>query len=512
VNFTNEDYLQKQGGGIKFSLITGLLIIFISLFFVIKRDRQNITTDYKESVVKEISPKQPEQILSYVEESFVTLGTINYNGESIVEKVMGFFLKPGKIVTLNSFFKNADPKSTGIIKGFQYMNEHYRFSKFLNQDILKDLVILSIEEESQGLALKYNKNFMKTGDRVFIVKDYQTFPLKIWAGKVRKVRDFSTFGKIYIVDPYFERWIQGSPVFNTRAEAVGVAHSKIIDGTKVNFIIPIAHILKLDIKKNYVYLQLSDSEYMWYKDFDSDIEKLEFLFSRRKYKNVIELADEIIKAKKDSLSGAYYYKGISLGRLDENEESLRILKDALKQNGDLSAVHLAIGRLFFKQGQNDLARINVIKALDINPQNMAACLTNGEMLVLEKEFRKALPILKRVLKFLPSAKINILIGICYTHLGKRTKAYQAYNKALSMDSKSVQSYLAMGYNYLYIRDWKQGIKYLERGIDLFPENFELRYLRCIFYLGLKDKPLLKYELKNTEKIIRRLPKRKKSSI
>ncbi len=79
---------------------------------------------------------------------------------------------------------------------------------------------------------------------------------------------------------------------------------------------------------------------------------------------------------------------------------------------------------------------------------------------------------------------NILnnIGLCYSKLAKDDLAVEYFMKALSFNSKSVQTYINLADVYYRNKNIVDGINLLENAVTLMPQEIALKHYLSVFYL------------------------------
>lgn len=79
---------------------------------------------------------------------------------------------------------------------------------------------------------------------------------------------------------------------------------------------------------------------------------------------------------------------------------------------------------------------------------------------------------------------NILnnIGLCYAKLADSIKAEEYYLKALSIDSKLVQTYINLSETYYLNKRIAEAINILENAVTLIPDNVAIKHSLARFYI------------------------------
>ena len=280
------------------------------------------------------------------------------------------------------------------------------------------------------------------------------------------------------------------------------------------------------------------------KMFDKAENKLVFLanvcpnesntFEYARLKAIKDNTDDAIHYAKKSLEynpnmlPAYILLGQLYADISDKENSLKYFEEAEKR--ELKSVNFYIewGKALEKFEQFDDAKIKLLKACELEPENIEALSYLGLCCVSRKEFEEAEPILQKVSEKEPENKVvQQALGIiayenqetekaiqilrsddedavncfylakCYQRQGNDIKTRDYYEAALLHNNKYITAYVNY-INYLIKKDdYADAQRKLRKALKLDGENIDL--LNLMFYVSyilVKDN-VYEYNLKET---------------
>lgn len=187
-----------------------------------------------------------------------------------------------------------------------------------------------------------------------------------------------------------------------------------------------------------VYGALSDTHYS-----QAEINQLALEFSLKR----IELMPEN--------SEAWYYLGISYGKLGRYEDEAVALSKATKLDPDSAEAWLALGATYNELGQNELAKHASIKLTQLRPDD---------------------------------AEAWYWLGVTYGKLNCHSDKAVALEKALELKPDFAEAVQALGATYNHLRQYDRGLGAALRLTELTPHDAEAWY-----YLGLAYGKLDRYQ-------------------
>lgn len=104
------------------------------------------------------------------------------------------------------------------------------------------------------------------------------------------------------------------------------------------------------------------------------------------------------------------------------------------KGGDDSKLYLVLGRIYQKQDKPASARDNYLKALELDPNLVAARIWLSDYYLDNRNFGDTVPLLETARDLSPNeAAIYYNLGIAYRGVGRYEDSAKAYNKALELD-------------------------------------------------------------------------------
>ena len=129
-------------------------------------------------------------------------------------------------------------------------------------------------------------------------------------------------------------------------------------------------------------------------------------FMKKDYKNAIRYSNVVIKQKSEWSTHAYVTKGSALDNMGKTKKSIKLFKKAIKETGGHYLLYYNLALNYFKLSEWADAELNILKALQFNPNH-----TSSHFML---------------------AKINAL-------LGNKTKSILAANYFLFLEPDSYRS-------------------------------------------------------------------------
>jgi tetratricopeptide (TPR) repeat protein len=171
------------------------------------------------------------------------------------------------------------------------------------------------------------------------------------------------------------------------------------------------------------------------------------------YENGLKVLCEIVN---DSESAEVYY---NIGYIKTLQEKYSEAVEAFKMATAIDRMHAkaykALGEIYSRMGQNEMAEKYLQKAADI-------------YLSSQKD-QEAEDVLNEVIKIKPDTQnaYNSL-GVLYRKKGDNEKALIFYKKALKVQPDGAHVYYNIGKLYLYLKDFEKAKHYIKRAVELNP--------------------------------------------
>jgi len=230
----------------------------------------------------------------------------------------GFFInRAGDIIT--NFHNIEGANNVNVITTDGHM---YSVKDVIEKDILGDLVCLSVDIPSQSiLPLMINTTSPLIGDDIFVIgypEGPGGFAQSMTRGIVSSVRDLDEYGEVIQIDAAVSPGASGSPLVNSKGEAIGVATFGYIKGQRQNFAVSCKRVSILISKASSVQNRISVSQWNLTRAEENFMVGLD-LFRKGEYNQSIIYLDRAIDLNPQYTEALVTEAGAlgSLGRWDE---------------------------------------------------------------------------------------------------------------------------------------------------------------------------------------------------
>jgi tetratricopeptide (TPR) repeat protein/S1-C subfamily serine protease len=195
------------------------------------------------------------------------------------------------------------------------------------------------------------------------------------------------------------------------------------------------------------------------------------------YKDAVEAFDQAISIN-PNLAIAYYARGLALRDWGKYQEALASFDLATQKNDKLYEAWREKSRMLLVLQRNDEALASINQAIKLNQNDVALYLLQGDILrtlvryqEAEKAYSQAIAI-----NSLPQAYINR--GYVRSIIGNKTEARADYDKAIEINPKSADAYLARAiFRYDNLEDVEGGETDFAEAIRIKPNYAEAYYRR-----------------------------------
>ena len=257
-------------------------------------------------------------------------------------------------------------------------------------------------------------------------------------------------------------------------------------------------------------------------------------YLKKNYDSAIHYAKKALDFKADMLS-PYILLGQVYAEKFDIENSLKYFSDAEeKQFSDLN-LYFEWGKVLVRFQKFEDAKIKLLKAYEIDPENLEVIANLGLCCVERKEFNEAKPFLKKVSEKEPDNKIvkqalgiiayenndideaiNILradddnpvncfyLAKCYEKLKNDTKVKDYYNAALILNPKYLNAYRDYACYLQEKCEYAEAQRKLRKALKIDENNIDL--LNLMFYVSyiLVKENVCEYNVKETIKIAEKI--------
>ncbi len=163
---------------------------------------------------------------------------------------------------------------------------------------------------------------------------------------------------------------------------------------------------------------------------------------------------------------------------------------------DLSPLPFFRGRVFSQLKQYEYARKSFLEAVERRPGYRGAWYQLGNLAFQRAKYQDALEYYQNERKHQGRhARISYQIGRCFSHMGKRDSARQAFRRTLTQDSTFARAWMELSTLEDEHGNYKPALQYARRALQFAPDNTEYRYQKAylLFQMGriAESTPLLK---------------------
>lgn len=161
---------------------------------------------------------------------------------------------------------------------------------------------------------------------------------------------------------------------------------------------------------------------------------------------------------------------------------------ALVVNSQLDVVHTALGNLYERMGREEETVVAYQRALEINPNSVAAMQGLARTFERQRRFKEAQVLLEDAVRLQPGNWLSIKgLGSFFFATGQYRRAAEAFRDVLSIDQDNWQALGNLGGALLMTGDFENAAVVLQRSIDIEPDLANLTNLAIVYYyLGRFD--------------------------
>lgn len=184
-------------------------------------------------------------------------------------------------------------------------------------------------------------------------------------------------------------------------------------------------------------------------------------------------ATNVNKDKGDS----HYKMGLAYLNTPEDYMAMSEFQKAKEANPEDHRVYYAISAFFIKKGKLSDAEENIVKALNLSPDNAEYRNTYASILAGQGKIESAISEWKKALEdpSYPSvALVNYNIGLAYFNTSRYSQALKYLNDSVKMNPKVIAPILTLYRTYINLKDNKSAENTLVTGIQINPSSLELK--------------------------------------
>jgi S1-C subfamily serine protease len=396
----------------------------------------------------------------------VTIYINDKDGQQIAT-ASGFIIEANGIIATNYHVVSKWYESWGNTILFKMENgAFYPAETIISVDQNNDIALVKVDGKelpTVKLATEYKP---KQGESIVVIGSPLGLETTISDGIISSLRGKE--GIIQITAP-ISPGSSGSPVFNLKGEAIGVATFVIQGGQNLNFAIPVKHIANLMAeykkpKKNVAspqtpYLTPPESLPEMKTPSPAPPESVQ----SRDLANELEKAKAEVKKKPDNAE-AYFHLGLAYGKSGMNKEALEAFKEGIRLDPNDAMGYVGLG---------------------------IACRDLGM-------YKEAVEAFKQVVKIIPDgAKFHYELGYAYNGLRMNKEALEAYKQAIRLDPNDAMAYVGFGISCTESTGCKakEAVEALKKAVEIDPKLSYAHLVLGFLYVWMEERNLALEEYK-----------------
>ena len=164
--------------------------------------------------------------------------------------------------------------------------------------------------------------------------------------------------------------------------------------------------------------------------------------------------------------------GNFLYSISKNSEAERYYQEALMIEPDnvLALTFMALNKLIMNQ--LDDAKEYIMKALEINHNHEYILFCAGSILYARKEYEDAKRYLIRAVELNPDVETQNTLALTYYELGEYEQARNIFSSLLTKHPDNISVLMSMAKCYEGMKDNDKALEYLDKVVEIFPEDEE----------------------------------------
>jgi S1-C subfamily serine protease len=430
---------------------------------------------------KQKSPEKKDlpAIVKEVKKAVVVIHTFDKEGNPLGQG-SGFFINEhGHIVSNRHVFRGAKRAEVKIPRGT------YPVRKILAEDAENDLILFSVSiKSSYYTPLPIDYKLPEVGESIVVIGNPLGLEATVSNGIVSACRKLEPFGSVIQITSPISPGSSGSPVLNMQGEVIGVATFQYRIGQNLNFAVPISKAKKLIPAGEKEVSELSFADPGLLASANEGFPRGKVYYDAGEYENAVSEFQQAIK-KNPANAEAYFYLGMCY-KESHSTDAVDAFKTAVSIKPGYAEAYCNLGIVYIKLNMHKEAAAALREAIEINPNYSEALLNLGIAYALGKEYRAAVNVLERSVDMGVNPKTYYYLGLCYAELKMRGKAIDAFQEAVNLDSEFIEAYIGLASGYAAVKNWKRGIRLLNRAVISAPLNPEIHFLLSLMHLGNND--------------------------
>lgn len=189
--------------------------------------------------------------------------------------------------------------------------------------------------------------------------------------------------------------------------------------------------------------------------------------------------DQMIAGNADNDS-LLYQRALLLMGMKRFEEAHRDMQKAVAIDSTKASYFLALSDIYFAGNRIMYARNALVKAAELDPQNLKAHSKLAEVYFLLKRYNESLEQTAEMLKISQGNALAYFIrGMCYKETGDTNRAISAFQSAIENDRDYYNAYMQAGILF-QLKNNPVCMEYFNNALRIKPESEEALYGRAMY--------------------------------
>jgi Flp pilus assembly protein TadD len=278
--------------------------------------------------------------------------------------------------------------------------------------------------EGKGLpTVKLAKDYKPgQGESIFVAGGPSEFETRVSEGVVKSVLEK---GRLIQISVPVTPEMSGSPLLNSKGEAIGAVTFLPQKGKNLNFAVTLKNVAK----------QLAKYRKLAKIKVPSPVPPP----SRKPSAvSITKAKKEVVKKPDDAR--AYFLHGCSYQELNMYEEAIKLYRQALKIKPDFAEVYINLGIAYYKLGKYSDSIDAYKEAIKLKPNSASLYTKLGATQIIKGRYSVACDTFKKAVNLDPNdAAAHYNLGIAYFLNGETTGAYREYLILKELDKERANS-------------------------------------------------------------------------
>ena len=357
---------------------------------------------------------------------------------------------------------------------------YFPIEELLASDKDNDIALFKVEGKELPTVKIASDYKPKQGDGIVVIGSPMGLETTVSDGIISNVR--GKHGLIQITAPV-SMGSSGSPVFNLKGEAIGIATFLIEGGQNLNFAIPVKYVKNLfeESKKPKKYGTFTPLEKKEAPAPEAPAPAPEPL-------NELEKAKAEAKKNPNSAE-AHYNLGLAYSNSDMYKDAIEAYKQAIRINPDYADAHNNLGIAYGRDLGMYKEAIDAFKqAIRIKPDYAEAHnnlgVTYGKLGMYKEEIEE----FKQAIRIEPDdASAHYNLGVTYANLDMYKEAIEAYKQAIRIKPDDAEAHNNLGVTYGKLGMYKEAIESYKQAKRIKPDCTEAHHNLGLAYLMINDR-------------------------